>query len=266
MESRVCRVCLKSKFVNDFEQRRLLCKSCRNKQINLRKQNNKLKENEEDFDEIVAQMEMYSDPEIFIEDPANQEIDYQKLNMRDIVHELYKRSANKNLSVDDDNSVLSGEIIDELDKEVSIQTNVNDTSIYQEYVYIIKSPQQLPDWYKIGRHTGTKKSLRNRYHTALGEIEIIRLIPINESTKHEKTLHNLLSEYRSPNTEWFVVPKTHLLLVFDDYFDQLGLKDRSILNRRLWTLCKKTLIDKANIEETEYELLNYLRMYLKLST
>lgn len=100
-------------------------------------------------------------------------------------------------------------------KKQTEQTQINES----DHVYLLTS-ESLSDInrYKIGKHCGTIEMLENRYKTYFPDFKILRFWKINNALFHERSLHNLLDNFRLDKSEWFDVPdERSILTVFDRY-------------------------------------------------
>jgi hypothetical protein len=93
-----------------------------------------------------------------------------------------------------------------------------------EYVYIITSPDRVPQSFKIGKHTGSLNKLISRYKTYFPFVEIVRLYQVNNSKFHETTLHKKLESSKIGTSEWFLINRNQLCSIADDYFAKLPIK------------------------------------------
>jgi len=92
-----------------------------------------------------------------------------------------------------------------------------------ESVYLLTSTtMKLVNRFKVGKHTGTKKKLISRYKTYFPDVEILRMVPVKNSSKHEKIVHQLLEKYRFKTSEWFDIGEHSIINIFDDYFDLIN--------------------------------------------
>lgn len=94
-----------------------------------------------------------------------------------------------------------------------------------EYVYIITSPDRVPQSFKIGKHTGSINKLISRYKTYFPLVEIVRLYQVNKSILHESNLHKKLVLNRIENSEWFLIDRDKLCRIADRYFAELPIPE-----------------------------------------
>lgn len=86
------------------------------------------------------------------------------------------------------------------------------------HVYLLTSGIFDNQRFKIGIHTGDLSKLKSRYKTYFGDdVEVIRFIRTKNSIVHEKNLHQILSEHRYQDTEWFILKRDEIAGIFDKY-------------------------------------------------
>lgn len=87
-----------------------------------------------------------------------------------------------------------------------------------QHIYIITNKSHMKDnIFKIGRHTGTKIALIDRYNTTLPKPVILRFQPTERCNTDELQLQNLLKKNKYSG-EWFNIDIDVLLNIYDNYF------------------------------------------------
>src|SRR3989338_1397616 len=84
------------------------------------------------------------------------------------------------------------------------------------HIYAIK--YEGLDRYKIGKTSKTLQYLKKRYKTYHPFVDVVLYIESHNIDKHEKEIHNILSEYRVNNTEWFDTNFSNINFAFNKCF------------------------------------------------
>ena len=234
--SKVCSICHQEKSLNDYNKRFLFCKTCQYERKRKRAIPDEIISSSVD-EEIV---ELSSDHEYGYEDDVPIEDSIENIGISKYL-----------------------ELQSEIESELAHKPKLG-VKLPQQYVYILRSDLYKENLFKIGKHTGSKDKLRNRYHTASGDIEILRFIPVIDAHKHEKALHEILNKYRHKNLEWFEIARDDLMVIVDDYFDDLDGSYVTIFKRRLNSLFKRVIIDKNMSEVVATDMLYLTKAFKKL--
>lgn len=123
-------------------------------------------------------------------------------------------------------------------------------------IYVL-SCQALSDRYKIGKYSGTKEELIQRYITAIPDLVIHHFLPHFDKDKTEKWIHSQLREYRMKNingrySEWFTCTMEVIEKVLEDS-NNIPIVSYEEIQRNKRSLFLKYINQENEHLETLYE-------------